>query len=346
MNSKLTIKNIFINILSIVVITMIIIFIIFKDNSIEIINLIKNIDKSYLNIIFCSVLLVQVLAAYSLTCFAKLTNKQYNIFNGIGNILVSNFVSGITPSSTGGQIAQMYVFKKQRVRMSDSMSILLMDFIISQATMCGLSLVVMTFKFLYFFNTHSNLFILSLISLLFNMVIIIGLYLITKHKKCYMFLTNYIFKLACKFKLIKNINDKKVELDSFIVRFNNEIIKLKQHKTLLWKCVLIHLIKYIVYFSIPFLCFIVLGNKMSFDLYANCFAISVFVSLLNTFFPMPGASGGTEITFLLMFQTLFPIPVVQTSVLLWRFFLFYNLLFIGIIPLIYYKIKNIKDMEV
>ena len=340
MKFKKIFKSYTFNISLIIILTGFVLWLILKDNYDNIMQLMSKVDYSLLLLTLFMIFCAQILSGYSLACFAKLSNTKYNIINGIANTLVANFVSGITPSSTGGQIAQIYAFRKQNIRMSDSISILWMDFIIGQTMICLVGSIIMIFKFIYFYNTHSKLFIISMLGLILNIIMILGLYLVTKYDKCYKFLTHTIFNIGCKFKMIKDKDSAKDRLDQSLVRFENEIIKLKSHKFLIFKCSIIHLIRLLIQYSIPFMCFLTLGYQMNLDLFINCFTLTVFVTLLNTFFPMPGATGGTEITFMLMFQTFFDLVGVQAGVLLWRFSTYYLLLIIGLIAFTYFKFKR------
>lgn len=342
MNLSKLFKNYIFNTILIISLTIFVFWIILKDNYHNILQLMSHININYLILTFLFVIIVQILSGYSLSCFARLTNKNYNIINGLANTLIANFVSGITPSSTGGQIAQIYTFKKQNIRMSDSISIIWMDYIISQSMICLFGIIIVLFKFLYFYHEHSRLFIISLLGLLINIFLIFGLYLATKHNKCYIFITHFLFNIGCKLKIIKDREHTKNKLDEFLDRFNKEVIKLKSNKILIIKSCIIHIIRLLFNYSIPFMIFLTLGQQVNLDIFINCFSLLIFVSLINTFFPMPGATGGTEITFMLMYQTMFDLLTVQAGVLLWRFLTYYILLIIGLIVFIYFKFKKLE----
>ena len=71
----------------------------------------------------------------------------------------------------------------------------------------------------------------------------------------------------------------------------------------------------------------------------NIIALSSFVAMINAFLPMPGSSGGTEATFVLMFSTIFGKVDATSIMILWRLVTFYQTLIIGGIVFMYAKTR-------
>ncbi len=337
---KKTVSNYLINVLIVLGLSGIVVYFIFRNDADLILETIHNINPYWLIFIVFLVLLGQLLQGLVLTLLTRLSNKNYPLKFGVINSLIASFVSGITPSSTGGQIAQIYAYKKQGVHISDSVSILWMDFIIFQTTICLVTIVLFAFKFLYFFNTFSNYFIFALLGLLMNIVIIFGLYAIIKFPKFYTFITTKLLKLGAKLKVVKDEEQAVNSLNDKIERFQIEVEKLKKHKALILKCSILHTIRFIVLFSIPYFCFLAVNYEVSPTKIIDAIALASFVSMLNTFFPMPGASGGTEFTYILMFSTIFNSLYVKVTVIIWRFLTYYFVMFLGMIAFLYVKLKK------
>ena len=62
----------------------------------------------------------------------------YNMNNykqGFTNAISGTFFNGITPFSSGGQFAQVYIFNRQGITPANSASILLMAFIVYQSVL-------------------------------------------------------------------------------------------------------------------------------------------------------------------------------------------------------------------
>jgi uncharacterized membrane protein YbhN (UPF0104 family) len=77
----------------------------------------------FLNILFEGVILF---------ILARLYTTRYNLKKSINNYFIGMFFSHITPSGTGGQFAQAYVFSKQGIEIANAASILVMHFLLSQ----------------------------------------------------------------------------------------------------------------------------------------------------------------------------------------------------------------------
>ena len=67
-----------------------------------------------------------------LTVLGKTIKKDYTLKQGIANAYIGGFVSGITPSSTGGQFAQTYAYSKSGLKTSQGAGLVWMDFFVHQ----------------------------------------------------------------------------------------------------------------------------------------------------------------------------------------------------------------------
>ena len=85
---------------------------------------------------------------------------------------MASFFHGVTPSASGGQFAQVYVFKKQGVPLSDSASVLWMDFIVYQSTMIASVFILILLRFHHFYTNYSQFFLLVLLGFLVNSLVI------------------------------------------------------------------------------------------------------------------------------------------------------------------------------
>jgi uncharacterized membrane protein YbhN (UPF0104 family) len=90
---------------------------------------------------------------------------------------------------------------------------------------------------------------------------------------------------------------------------------------------------------VPFVCAKALHIQVGFDQLLNVIALSSFVAMVNAFLPMPGSSGGTEATFVLMFSTIFGTVDATSIMILWRSATFYMNLLIGTLVFMYAKTR-------
>ena len=295
--------------------------------------------------IFCYQLIIGLI----LTLLTRLSNPNYKYGQGLINALIAAFFHGVTPSASGGQVAQIYVYKKQKVAVSDAASILWMDFIIYQGTMVLTVFLLLLFNLSTFYNHHKELFGLVILGFIVNSIIIVGFWVITRFSKVYTWISTKGIELGHKLKLIKDKEKTLNNLNEGIKRFESETVKFKQHKKLIIKIILINIVRLVVYYSFPFICALALRIPISINSLLEVMTLTACVSMINTFVPIPGASGGTEVTFVLMFATIIGSANATSMMLVWRFFSYYFIMIIGAIVFIlfkrYYARKEGENLE-
>ncbi len=337
---KSKLRNYVLNILLVISLSLFVLWLSFKDNYHEIVAMLCNINIWYLLLCVVIVLLIQVFIGLALTLLTSLSNPHYRLKDGVLNALVASFFHGVTPSSSGGQFAQVYVFKKQKVDICDAASVLWMDFIIYQATMVFVVLCLLIIRFAYFERYFSNLLILVLLGFLVNSAIIVGLWALGRFPKVYTFITTKGIDIACKLKLIKNKAKVVASIDAQLTRFDAETKKLSQHRKLILEVIGCNVIRLLLYYSIPFFCFLALDIHVSLSVLIDIIAMTSYISMINAFIPIPGASGGTEAMFVLMFSKVFGMVNASSTMLLWRIMSYYLVMLIGGLAFIYVKIKD------
>ncbi|WP_242744754.1 flippase-like domain-containing protein [Allobaculum sp. Allo2] len=86
-----------------------------------------------------------------------------------------------------------------------------------------------------------------------------------------------------------------------VTGFTEQIRSLSKNKTLVLKTALVNFVRLTMYFSLPYLVAIALGIPLSIDQLIDTMALASFVTMANSFVPLPGASGGTEVFFTMLF---------------------------------------------
>ncbi len=265
---------------------------------------------------------------YTLFCFARLHNSAYTYRQGLKNSLSGVFWCGITPFASGGQFAQVYVFNKQGIKPSQSASILLMAFIVYQTILVLFTSVVMIFRFTYYSGLYDNFFYLSFIGFSVNTLIIVTLFTAAKSKKAQSFVSNNVLLFLSKIKIVKNFGDSKAKMNQRIDDFRDELINLQKRKRLLVQTSLIYIIKLFIFYSIPFFVAKALHIDVSTTSFLDFVGLTAFLYLITSFVPIPGASGGSEGIFALLFGPIFSVSTAS-ALLLWRFITYYIGIFVG-----------------
>ena len=121
------IKNKKINIAVLSITFAIVLYFILKDNFTAVINNLFAVDTE----IFLLGILIFILSLFvkslSLLVFVKEYKKEYSVKKGFSLTLIGQFLNGITPFQSGGQPFQIYLLRKDGVRISDSTNVMIKD---------------------------------------------------------------------------------------------------------------------------------------------------------------------------------------------------------------------------
>ena len=330
----------------IVLIAFLVFFFSFKDNGVVILATLQQLDFKLFLVAVCAILLYHIIVGYILRLFAQFYKENYSMKEGLQNALIAALFHGITPFASGGQFIQGYVFYKQGVDVGESASILLMDFIVYQITMVFYTLIFIVLKYTTYFKINSSLFTIALLGFAINFVVIIGLLLLAHSYKLHSWLCSKGIYFLAKWKLIKNPEASIKQFNEYLSKFKVELARLSNKKSLIFKVVLANILRLTLYFVIPYLCALALQVEIPFSYVMDVIALSSFVSMVNSFIPLPGASGGSEGAFTIMFSGLMSRANVISTMLLWRFITYYMILMIGALMFVRFnKAKPIREIE-
>lgn len=320
-----------------------------KDNYKEVLSAISQMNIAYLTIILLWGILYTVVWGFVYLVLGRKYAKDYSIGKGIIISFVGTFFSGITPSSTGGQFAQVYIMKKQGIKVSDGASLLWADFIIYQTTMMVYVTILFLLKFAYY-SAQSAWFNIILLGYLVNAIVILALYTIALFPKVYIRLSRVLVKVLGRIHILKN---PEKTLESWTVQmtsFTTEIKALSKDKKSIVLCSLINFVRLSLLYSLPYIIGLALHIPLKTSELLDVVALSSFVTMANSFIPIPGASGGTEVVFTLLFGGLMG-SLTGAVMVLWRFSTYHLILLIGgitfaLVKNYYEKKANKIDIDV
>ena len=333
-------SNTFVNLGFIIAIGAFVLWLVLKDDPDVILNTIASADPWILLLALFLVFVWQFMVGLCLKVLTNITHPEYRASQGLLNSFVASLFHGLTPSASGGQIAQIYVYKKQGVDIGDSGSVLWLEFIIYQSVLTLVSLFFIIIKFPYFYSNFSNLFAIVIIGFALNTAIIFFIYGLAKFKRLHEWIKNKGVYLGHRVHLVKDPEKTIASIEVQLEKFRSEAEKLRHNKGVIIKCGLLCVIRLLVYYAIPYVVFLALGVPLSFELFLNSIAMGSFVSIATGLIPIPGASGGAEAIFVLMFGNLFGANIVSGAMLLWRFLTFYLVMFIGAGCFAYLRLKR------
>lgn len=241
------------------------------------------------------------------------------------------FFNAITPFSSGGQPFQAYFYMKKGVSGDNAMSILMSNFIVYQVMMTAMSTIGLIVFYGQIKDVLNHYMFLILIGYVANMSvlgILISISTIPGISKIF----EWIFRTVGKIKfLTKTMHRLETKTFDFVKEFQIGMGLLFKRKRVLIGASLLRIVGLALLHSVPFVVFLALGIQLDIQDLIFVISMSLFSTTFMMWVPTPGASGGTEWAFTVIFTSLVvgSTTLLVTAMLIWRFVTYYLGMFIG-----------------
>jgi len=315
------------NIILILIICIIVLYFVLKDDFNGIVNLLINSNKLYVLIAIAFVILSDVFKGLSVTKLVRSLNYDYKFKSGFSLMLMANFFNGVTPFSLGGQPFELYVLKKDDdIDYISGSNILFRDFYTYQMGLMFLTLICIIVNYIFNIVIYSKMVEKILwIGLIINIVITIVLIYVPYSKKNeYNFINKIIFLLN-KLNIVKDKDFTINKINESINKFKYQTKDAIKNKKVIIICSLLNCLKLICVGIATFYCFKAIGSSV--EIYKTCM-IFILIIIMASFVPIPGASGGMEFSFIQLFSYFVIDTKLGAAMLIWRFITYY-------LPIIY-----------
>lgn len=329
-------KNKKLNLIILFIAMVLVLYFTLKDDFKGIITQLKNVNVLVFLVSIVIFLLSLFFKSLSLRVFIKEYKKDYRIKKAYQLTLIAQFLNGITPFQSGGQPFQIYLLKKDGVRISDSTNAMIKDFTMYQFSLILVSILAFIINVkLKILSKNATLNNLIFLGFLINFIVMIILLIITSAKKTGLNLTSKITHFLFKFRVVRKFGTSEEKIKQSLSHFYETGNELRKNKRSILKAILYNIIHLILLYLIPFIIFKSLGlNDIT---VVGSLVLITFVMLISNFIPIPGATGGIEYSFLMFFSVFASGPLLAGGMLLWRFVTYFLAMIIGFITLIFKK---------
>ncbi len=272
----------------------------------------------------------------SLKIFIKQYKKGYSSLSAYNLTLIGQFLNGITPFQSGGQPFQVYLLKKDGVRITDSTNALIKDYLSYQIALIlvGISTILIN---LNFHVLSKNVYLNGLIFLGFfiNLVVLAMILIVAFAKNTGLKIANKIIHFIFKFRIVKKFGTSEDRLKTSLNHFYETGSEIGKDRWLIIRGVVYNIIHLLLLYLIPFIVFKALGLA-DISITESIIATS-FVMLIGNIIPIPGATGGIEYGFMQFFGIFASGPILSGAMLLWRFVTYFLAMIIGFVCLLFKK---------
>lgn len=248
--------------------------------------------------------------------------------------------NAITPFSSGSQPMQAYYFNKLGASGDESASITISNFMVYQVVLTIFSTVGLILYFNRIYTAASAYLWIIIVGYILNTLMLVFFILVSTVKKTKNII-KAILRLVGKIKFFRNkMTELEAKTDDFVYKFQKETKSLFKRKRVLLGTSAIRLLDLTILNAIPILLFYALGIKVGFGEYLFIIMVSAFAQTMMLWVPTPGASGGVEWAYTVLFTAFAPSSVIVGSMLLWRFITFYIGMLIGLTGYLFAKKRS------
>lgn len=317
-----------INVILIILLTVLVLYFALKDDYVTISNLLWSADIRWLFVgflftmgycFFKTLLLHNIISQY----------KSYSVYSALKLQLMTFFFNAVTPFATGGQPFQIYTLKKSGLAISEGTNVIMQETIVHQCSMLLLSIIALLLNFIFeFCEMNSLLASLFIIGFLANTVVLIVLFVLAYAKKVDRVMISGVIHILSKLKVVKD-KDKTIQRwKTSIEKFHEGSKILFQNKLRFLKLIGLNMVGLVSIYIVPLTILFSLGNYTAFS-GLTAIVLTIFVSLISSFVPLPGGTGGQEYLFILLFGAYITNPLLNSVMILWRFITYYVPMIIG-----------------
>ncbi len=303
-------------------------YIFLKDNSLaELAAAFQKIDLRYVGLGLLMMLCFICCEAVNNTMILKTMGYRLKPLQALKYSMIGFYFSSITPSSSGGQPAQVYFMKKDDIQVGHSSLSLLVMVMFYQIAMLGSALVLFLFQGALIRDNFGGIVYLVIYGTAVNLFLIFGIGMtIFKSgwvRKAIMGFIRFLHRI----RIVKNEEKWAGIADKQISEYRRGADYIKKNPKLMVKVLIVTVIQINVMYLVPFAVYKAFGlsGKSIFAMLAIQALLNVAVSSV----PLPGATGASELGFMSVFAVFFPSQLILPAMLIWRGITYYFYLGVG-----------------
>lgn len=327
MNKKSGIINGVIIVLSVIVLMG---YIVFVDGLDNILNAFSNCKLEWLFVGVLAMIGYWYLEGHILNKGLGIFDRKLKAKYSIKNCMIGQFFNSITPSATGGQPIQAYYLNRCGVEYGFATSALLLRFISFQFSLTFICIIVMIFKFNEYAAQIQGFTALMLIGFTINTCVAIVLILIGFNKKIALIIMRFFVKVLGKLRILKNVDQKLEFVNDEVELFSKGFSTAIENKKVIIEMLFLSTLQITIFYCVNVIIALSFGINIDAHSMFHIIAGAACVQMSSTFIPLPGAAGGAELSYYVIYGSVFEAGQLSAAVLLWRIYTFYMPIVVGL----------------
>ncbi|WP_171014854.1 lysylphosphatidylglycerol synthase transmembrane domain-containing protein [Culicoidibacter larvae] len=267
----------------------------------------------------------------------KIQGVKYRYMDAVFATIIGQFYSLATPAATGGDFLQTYYMNKQGVKLSSAISMVTVNLILYVASLLAMSFVSALISYPFFSSYVPGLDAFLVIGFGSTLLVYVTMLTCALSEK----LHGVIIGLLST--ILKKINAEKsekwiVNISLGIGEFREGIQLIGKHRMAHFKIFLFNCGRMIIFNFLPIFVALAFGMELNIWMWIYATCGSILIALITSFIPIPGATGGSEVLFTLIYSFIFSSDALGPGLLLWRSGQFYFTIIVGGLVTVIYSL--------
>ncbi len=270
------------------------------------------------------------------------TKRQFSLCYKM--VALGRYWDGITPLSAGGEPFQIYYLSKHNVKADATISVTLARYILFQLGWLLISIFATIYSSKIYGQTNL-VSVASFVGFVINASVLIGTWVLSRSKKLGKILVAKALKLLHKMHIVKNYEKQYEKVMTTVTSFQNTMAQYTKNMWWFLGLLLSQVVQFIIQYTMPYLIYLLLGGTPDASIWLMMLMLTVLIDLASSFIPLPGGTGMSEVSFTIVFSSIFPNGTAFWGLIMWRFMTYYIILIQGLIVSIYDYVWGDKKFE-
>lgn len=281
----------------------------------------------FLFISFCCVGLYWFLEGYMLLKLMQRDNPHERLSFAMVITIIGQYYNLITPGASGGQPLQLFEMNRRGYSIGNGTAILVQKYALYQITVTVLAILAILINY----TTVSTSLIAAKwfigIGLLVNIAGVVLVLILALSPKTARVIMAGAVNFMLFLHIIKDKSKYYEKIDLFVSEYSQAIDDLKNHQRESIQLMVVSVVQILIFYSINYWVYRSLGMKE--DSAFTIITMQAILYVAMAFVPTPGASGGAEAGFALIFGPIYGSVNTSVALILWRIITFYFIIAFG-----------------
>jgi len=301
------------------------------------INIIKEAKPIYLLLGIICIFIYWLLEAFMLLMLMKREKPNEKFSFAFTLTMVGQYYNLLDPSSSGGQPLQLYEMSKKGYGLGAGTAVLVKKYALYQVAITFLAIAATIFSITELHRSLDAAKWLISIGLILNVTAVVFIFILIYNPMAGKKIILGCVKLLLKMHILRDPEKNYRKVDHFVGEYKIAIKSLTSEKWETFQLFLISIVQMLIFYSVNYWVYLSLG--LSGTNAITIISLQAILYVAVAFIPTPGAAGGAEAGFLLIFGPIYGAGNAPIAMILWRIISFY---FILVFSAIYLSIHSIK----